>query len=397
MTRPGSGNAPWAVCAAVTQEMLNDLVLFVVGDGVALDPVETDVALPGMGDIRLKVGLTINGGSFDLHSDDGGRVRATATAAGQVDATALGFDGSSAPVASMLPAGPVQIPVRVEALVDPVVELKEDLTVTVGLSVHGGQLVGVTVDDDAPAPEGVDPDAWAGMTQMFNMLFATMGEQLWEALGEHVGVVGNDAGEDVGAVLSELGVVPGRAEIRVTTGLLTIGLPGDVTQIGRASPVPVAGSRIAVSLAQTGVHRLAAMLLPLVAGGRPLPFEIEVDLGDQRVRGTIRQTRILSDRVPDLRMSLRTDLSPRLTGGRLEIALRAAWVELPSLFPSFVNDLSRQVGSRASLAPLKMRFPAVIQVPVGAPPEGGESETVGIQVDDLRVTSDGVGIVVGLA
>lgn len=397
MTKRGSATGTWAVCAAVTQEMLNDLVQFVVGDGVALDPVETDVALPGMGDIRLKVALTVNGGSFDLRADDGGRVRATATAAGQVDASALGFDGSTAPVASMLPSGPVEVPVRVEALVDPVVELNDDLTVTVGLAVHGGQLVGVSVDEDAEPPDGVDPDAWVGITQMFNMLFSTMGEQLWEALGEHVGVVGNDAGADVGTVLSDLGVVPGRAEVRVATGLLTLGLPGGDELVGRASPVPVAGSRVAVSLARSGVHNLAVMLLPLATGSRPLPFEIEVDLGDQRVRGTVRQTRILSDRVPDLRMSLRTDLSPRLSGGRLEIALRAAWVELPSLFPSFVNDLSRQVGSLASLAPLRMRFPSVIQVPVGEGDGGGDPDTVGIRVDDLRVTADGVGVVVGLA
>ncbi|RUP36120.1 MAG: hypothetical protein EKK60_15840, partial [Gordonia sp. (in: high G+C Gram-positive bacteria)] len=71
--RAGSGR--WALCAAVTEEMLNDLMVFAVGEGVSLDPVTTDVALPAMGDVRLKVVLTVTGGTFDLRADDGGRAR----------------------------------------------------------------------------------------------------------------------------------------------------------------------------------------------------------------------------------------------------------------------------------------------------------------------------------
>ena len=214
----------WAVCAAVTQDMLNDLVLYAVGEGVALDPVETDVAMPAMGDVRLKVALTITGGTFDLRADDGDRVRVVVAASGVVEASAVGFDGESAPASPMMPSGPVPIPVRVEALVDPVVELRDDLTISVGLAVEGGELLGVTVDADAPAPDGVDPVTWVPMTQMVNLLFASMGNQLWDALGAHVGVVGTEVGADVGGVLSALGVAVGRADVSVGSGLLTLGI-----------------------------------------------------------------------------------------------------------------------------------------------------------------------------
>jgi len=389
----------WAVCAAVTQEMLNDLVLFAVGAGVALDPVETDVALPALGDVRLKVALTITGGAFDLRADDGGRVRAVVTASGQVEAKALGFDGDAS---SILPSGPVPIPVRVEALVDPVIELRDDFTMQLGLAVQGGELVGVTVDADAPAPDGMDPNTWAPMTQMVNMLFQSMGTQLWAGLGEHVGVVGTEVGSDVGAILADLGVAVGRAEVHVASGLLTVGLPATDEVVGRAAPVPVSGKRVALSLADSGVHRLAALLIPMALGSAPMPFEIEVDLGDQTVKGTVRQTRILSSSVPDLRLSLRTDIRPRLVGGRLELSLQAAWVELPTLgglapFTGLINDVSRRVGGLASLAPLQLKFPAVIQVPIGTVQPDGTPDTIGIAVDDLRVTGDGLGVVAGLA
>jgi len=398
--RAGSGR--WALCAAVTEEMLNDLMVFAVGEGVSLEPVTTDVALPAMGDVRLKVVLTVTGGTFDLRADDGGRARVVVDATGVVDVAAVDFEGDSAPVSPMLPSGPIPIPIRVAALVDPVVELHDDLTVRAGLDVGGGELIGVSVPDDTAAPDGIDPAAWMPMTQMFNMLFASMGTQLWESLGEHVGVVGSELGSDVGAILADLGVAVGRAEVSVGSGLLTVGLPAAEDVIGRATPSPVAGKRVAVSVAQSGVHRLAALLIPLALGPRPLPFEIEVDLGEQSVRGRLRQTRILSERIPDLRMSLRTDIRPRLTGGRLELSLRAAWVELPSLFGGFgltgaINDMSRRVGGLASFAPLNLRFPAVIPVPLGTTGDDGTPDTLGVRIDDLRVTGDGVGVVAGLA
>jgi hypothetical protein len=79
-------------------------------------------------------------------------------------------------------------------------------------------------------------------------------------------------------------------------------------------------------------------------------------------------------------------------GGRLELSVQAAWVELPSLVPSVVNQISRRLGGLVSLAPMRVRFPDTIDVPL---PDG--DATLPVRIDDLRVTSDGLGVVVSLA
>jgi len=392
----------WALCAAVTEEMLNDLAVLAVGEGVTLEQVETDVALPAMGDVRLRVTLTVNGGTFNLRSSDGGRARVVVTATGEVVVEALGFEGSTAPAVPMLPSEPIPIPIRAEALVDPVVELRSDHTVQVGLALEGSELIGVSVDTDAPPPEGVDPATWMPMTQIVNMLFSGMGDQLWSTLGEQVGVVGADLGASVGDALVDLGALTGRADVRITSGLMTIGLAAAPDVEGRATPLPVAGKRVALSLTRSGVDHVATLLLAMVAGDRPLPFEIQLDLGDRRVQSTLRQTRLLSERIPDLRLALRSDLRPRLTGGRLEVALHAAWVELPEPFPTFgitdvINGMNRRIGGLAAFAPLRMRFPAVIHIPIGGEMPGETPDVLGVEIDDLHVGADGIGVVVGLA
>jgi hypothetical protein len=62
------------------------------------------------------------------------------------------------------------------------------------------------------------------------------------------------------------------------------------------------------------------------------------------------------------------------------------------MVPSLFNQLSRRLGGLASLAPLNFRFPATVQVPLIP----GSDDTIPIVVDDLRVTADGLGIVLGL-
>jgi hypothetical protein len=60
-----------------------DLVLVAVGGGVPLEPLDKELALPALGEVRLRLGLTITGGAFDLRADDGGRARAAARRARQ--------------------------------------------------------------------------------------------------------------------------------------------------------------------------------------------------------------------------------------------------------------------------------------------------------------------------
>jgi len=90
---------------------------------------------------------------------------------------------------------------------------------------------------------------------------------------------------------------------------------------------------------------------------------------------------------------VRTEVGVRLVRGRLEIAVSAAWVELPSIVPRFVNSISRRLGGLIAMAPLRFRFPATLQVPLVP----GSDDTVGVRVDDLRVTTEGVGVVIALA
>ena len=390
--RPG-GSRTWALCASVTQDLLNDLVLFAVGEGVELAPLEQHINLPAMGEVQLRLALTITGGSFELRGDDGGRARVVITADGDVSVRSIDYEGDvleSAPMA--MPAPPAPIPVRVEALVEPYLELRDDHTVSVGLDLSRAELVSLTVDASAPVPAGVDPMVWTGITQMTGMMFGTMGDGLFASLGEHVGSVGMDLGPDIGILLHDLGVDHGRADARVSSGVLTFGLRAHDGVVGRAVPVPISGKRLGVGLASSGVDRLAHQLLERAIGDLPLPFELEVDLGEQQVGGTLRQTRLLSERFPDLRGAVRTEVRPRLVRGRLELTVQAAWVELPSFLPSVFNDISRRVGGLLALAPLRFRFPATVAVPIVP----GSDDTLPVRVDDLRVTAEGAGIALAL-
>ena len=383
-----------AACASVTEEMLNLLVLFGVGAGVPLDPVETNVTLPGMGEVRLGLALTVTGAEFDLRADDGGRARVVVRAMGDVSVRSSDMEGDTtdAAAAGGLPVPQVPIPVRVEALVDPFMELLADRNVAVGLDLEAGELVSLSVDPDVPAPEGMADGAWSGLVQMAGMMFSMMGDGLFDTLGQHVGRISADLGPDVGTMMADLGVATGPASVSISSGLMSFALPATDEVVGTAEPVPVAGTRVGLGLASSGVDHLARELLARAIGDLPLPFELEVDLGEQQVGAALRQTRLISERFPDLRSAVRTEVRPRLVGGRLELSVRAAWLELPPFLPGLVNQLSRRLGGLASLAPLNFRFPATVQAPLVP----GSDDTVPIVVDDLRVTADGIGIVLGL-
>lgn len=392
---PHVASARRAVVVSVTEDLLNDLVLFAVGGGVALEPLETAVALPGMGEVDVRLALTITGGTMSPSTEDQGRVRVVVTADGEVTARSVAFGAGPEEVpdgAMGLPVPPAPIPVRVEALVRPEVELRADRTVSIGLDLSDASLVSLAVDDAAPVPDGVDPTTWQGILSMFSMLFGVLGTGLFDSLGEHVGTAGLELPSDVGDVLAQLGIAPGRAEVSVGSGTVTVSLPGDDELDGHALPVPVAGTRLGLGLANSVVDRLAQLLVLRAAGDLPVPFELEVDLGEQQIAGRLRQTRVLPEFLPDLRSSLRTEVRTRLVRGRLELAVQAAWVELPPALPSLFNQISRRLGGLVALAPMKVRFPATIDVPL---PDG--DATLPIRIDDLRVTGDGLGVVLSLA
>jgi len=78
--------------------------------------------------------------------------------------------------------------------------------------------------------------------------------------------------------------------------------------------------------------------------------------------------------------------------GRLELSVQSAWVELPPLVPSFVNTVSQRLGELVSLAPIRMQLPARIEVPLIP----GSPDPIPVEIDDLRVTTSGLGVVVAL-
>ena len=387
----------WALCASITEDLLNDIVLMVVGAGIPLEPLDTTVALPGMGEVDVRLALTVTGGQLDLRADDDGRARVVVRADGEVSTRSATYDGETVEgaegsAAVGLPTPPAPIPVRVEALVDPFVEFGPDGG-SLGLDLRTAQLVSLSTDPDAAVPEGVDAAAWAGILQVFGMVFTVLGAGLFDSLGEHVGRAEVEVPADVAAIVRSLGVAEGSADISVSSGLLTVGLPAAESVKGRALPVPIAGKRVGLGLASSLFDGICQLLIERVAGDLPLPFEIDVDLGEQQVDGRLRQSRLFPVNFPDLRTSLRTEIRPRLLRGRLELSVQSAWVELPPALPSIFNSVSRRLGELVSLAPVRLRLPSTIQLPIIP----DSTDTIGIEIDDLRVTADGLGVVIGLA
>ena len=53
-----------AVVASITEDLLNDVVVLAVGEGVDLSPLEQRLTLPGMGEVDLGLALRITGTSY---------------------------------------------------------------------------------------------------------------------------------------------------------------------------------------------------------------------------------------------------------------------------------------------------------------------------------------------
>jgi len=388
--------------ASITEDMLNDVLLFVVGAGVPIEPINTPVALPGMGEVGIRLALTVTGATAQLRSEDDGRVRVIVSADGDVSTTSTDYEGDDmeagigvppAATGSMaMPLPPAPIPVRVEALARPFIELREDSSLWLGVDVRTAELVSLQTDASAPVPDGVDPAAWVGLTAMFGMLFGSLGDGLFASLGEQIGAVDMELDSEIGDMLTRLGVATGPASISVSSGLLSVGLLASDEVRGHALPVPIAGKRVGIGLASSVVDALSHLLILRAVGDTPLPFELEVDLGEQQVGGRLRNARVLPESFPDLRSALRTEVRTRLLRGRLELSVQAAWLELPPVVPSIFNTLSRRLGELVSLAPIRVRFPARIELAVIP----DSTDTLPIVIDDLRVTTDGVGVVLSL-
>jgi hypothetical protein len=242
--------------------------------------------------------------------------------------------------------------------------------------------------------EGIDglPHDAVIQRQLSEMLFATIGGELFRALAERLGPVGLELGPERGRALLDLGVAPGPADITIQNGSMIVGLRGVEGLAGDAHSVDVEGARLGVGLASGA---LAAMVGRLVSDryGMDLPFEHDVDTAERHVGGRIRNARLLDGaRVPDLRPGVRYTIRPQLEGDVIELTLREAWLEVPSVVPAAgsINRVNRWIGGVAARASLTVRVPARASLPV----RPGSTAAMRVSVVGLVLDDDGVEVTV---
>lgn len=369
-----------AVALVIPAEFLNTLAEHGIGDGVEAPELRDTFQLPMMGPMEVSVGMTITGVAFQMRSGDRGRLRATVRASG-----ALKFHGDF----------PMEVPglVRVsgDVLVEPIIELREDNTFVAYLDLANSELIATRFE----GIDGVEHDAEAA-AQMSEMMFAAVGGDLFGAMAENMGTLGMELGPEEGVVLAELGVAPGRAEIRIRPGRMEVGMAAVEGLDGAAVDVPVQGPCIGVGIASGSVSALAMGLVEQRAGVSRLPFEFDVRTTDDEIDGRLRSTRLVhSSLIPDLRPAVNCAVEPRLVDERIEMQIRAAWLDLP-LVPRAVNRFNRWLGGMAARAlgpvtgPLTVRMPARLEVP--ARPDS--DITMWMAVRSLQVDGDGVEAVI---
>ena len=370
----------WAAAVVVPAEFLNALAAHGTGEGVVAPPLRNTFSLPMMGPVELTVAMTIVGVSFEMRAGDGGRLRATVRARGDIT-----FHGD-APMMEM-PAALV----AGEVLVDPVVELRPDGSFVAQLDLPGSELVSMTFEGF----DGVESDTDA-QAQLSQMLLAAVGDDLFGGLADNLGTVGLELEPERGALVAELGVATGPADIAVHDGRIEVCLPSVDTLEGSATAVEVHGQRVGLGIASGALSVLAAGLVSDRLGASRLPFEFDVVTSERGVGGRVRNTRLTeSPLLPDLRTAIRYTVDPRLDGDAIELALREAWFELP-LVPGAVNRFNRWLGGVVAQAPRPLLGPLAVRVPArGEIPARPDSDvTMSMAVVELRTDAAGVEAVV---
>jgi len=366
-----------AVALSIPVEFLNTLARHGIGDGVEVPELRDVVQMPMMGPMELRVAMTIVGVSFEMRAGDRGRLRATVSAAASVEI--LG----DLPMLMM----PGLVRVSGEVLVEPIVELRDDGSFAAYLDLPNSELIATHFD----GIDGVEADADAA-AQMGQMLFATVGGDLFGALSDNLGTLGLELAPEQGVIVAELGVATGRAEIRVRSGSMEVGLPAVEHLDGSASPAAVHGPCVGVGVASGAIGALVTALAQQQTGLAHLPFQLDVSTSEDRVGGRVRSSRLVSSSlIPDLRPGVSYTVEPRLTDDHVELLLREVWLELP-LVPGVINRLNRWVGGVATrtvaplVGPLTVRVPARVEVP--ARPDS--DVTMSVAVRSVHLDDDGV-------
>ncbi|MCB1027474.1 MAG: hypothetical protein KDB24_06895 [Microthrixaceae bacterium] len=350
-----------ALMVTVPGPMLELAVAAAVGDGVTLGTVARTVSLP-MAD-ELAVGLTVQvvGAKFDLVGRDDARVPVRVQ--GRVSVAQPNGD----PLPISLPALEVEVSALVEAQIDLGVDQMRIVVDLPGVEFVEATVVGV----EGAAPG--DP-----MAQMAQLALAETGDTLFSSLGHDVGPVGIDL---TGVPVAELGLRPGRAEIRCTDGALTVaigGVTGD--HAGAHRTPPTRDDRIGVSIDADLLGPVLSYLGSRALGGIPAPFDLDLMAEPGSVSVGVRNTRVLGPPMPDLRTGVRTAVHLNRRNDHLEVRLAGAWLELPGPLGLF-DGIGRALSTlSASMVPIVARLPLTYPVP--------NVEELTLRVAALAVGSD---------
>lgn len=367
-----SGESHWALSVAVSEEFLNALALSGIGEGIEAPPLRQTFNLPMLGPIDLSVAMTITAVEFSMRAEHDQRLHARVHATGE-----LTVHGDS-----MMPAFPGLARVHGDVLVAPRIELSADGGFTAVLALSTSELIAMGFD----GIDGVDVDSEI-QAQMGQMLFAAVGADLFAGLSAGLGDVGLELAPDAAAVIGEMGVVAGPADVEVRDGSLIVGLRATEHLEGHAAIAPTEGTSLGVGIAAGALTTLFNRLA-YDALGMQLPVEFDVIAAERRVGGRIRNERLLPS-LPDVRPGLRYTVRPRLFGDEIELTLREVWVELPYV-PSIVNQTSRFFGGIASRAPLSVKVPAGVSMKVRPDSE----RQVHLTTEALEIGTGGVSLVV---
>lgn len=324
--------------------MLELAVATAVGDGVSLGTVVRTIALPMIDD--LKVGLTVEvvGATFDLVARNDSRVPIRVR--GRVTV--------AQPNGEPLPLSLPPLDIEVSALVEVQMDLGVD-QIRVVVDLPGVEFLGATVVGVEGASP-IDP-----MAQMARMALAETGDTLFNALGQDMGPVGIDL---TGIPVAELGLTPGRAEIRSTDGALTVAVGGVTGKVASAHRAPPSrDDRIGVSIDADLLGPILSFLGNRALGGVPTPFDLNLIATPGSISVGVRNSLVLGPPMPDLRTGLRTDVHLSRRDDHVELRLAGAWLELPGPLGVF-NGIGRAASTLgASLVPIVARLPLSYPVP----------------------------------
>ncbi|MEZ5383398.1 MAG: hypothetical protein R2754_16570 [Microthrixaceae bacterium] len=354
--------ADHALTVTIPAPMLELAVGLALGDGFVAGTVVREVSLPMVDAVPVGLTVTILGARFDLHARDDARIPVHVHGRVSVGRP----DGQPLPM--NLPPLDVEVHAIVGAQVDVGVDQVRLLVDLPGVEFLGADVLGV--EGASPA----DP-----LAQMAAMALAETGDTLFESLGREVGPVGIDL---TGLPVAELGLAPGRAEIRCVEGALTVSFGGETGAHGSSHRTLARTDRIGLSVDADLLGPVLTYLGARALGGVPAPFDLHLESAPGTLSLGVRNARVLGPPLPDLRTALRTAVHLNRRSDYLEVRLAGAWLELPGPL-GILNGLGRVASTLgASMVPISFKLPLIY--PLDVP----DADDLAIRVATLAVGAD---------